>query len=448
MSFPGRAFPVAELYLEAALALVGPRRYRVDPSADWSRSSQAAQRRARQKQAQLNAHGNSSSGGGGGGGGGSGSSSESGINQMFGESSRDVARRFPRLPATAHEAMAQLDEDAVNVTLIVELCCWYKNQGGVTAARRACRRAGLGGSGSAAEDKDKEEGDSDAAVGGNSALAVLVFLPGTREIADVQEALQRSRDFGALDDATQRAWILPLHGALPPDEQRRVFERPPAGAIKVVLATNVAETSVTIDDVGFVVDSGRVKEERYYPDRRMAALEDVWVSRSSAKQRRGRAGRVRPGLAVHLFPSDAKLAQHAEPEVRRVALEQLVLRIKALALPGSAAAVCDQLVEPPEQRAVAAAVRELAGIGALKLGGVGRLGIGGGRSGSVRKERKETLTALGAALTQLPVDAPRQAAALRREPGLRRRGAHGRRGPREPQPFPVAHGRARGGRRE
>ncbi len=205
VSFPGRAFPVAELYLEAALALVGPRRYRVDPSSDWSRSSQAAQRRARQKQAQVNAHGSSSSSGGGGGGG----CSDSRINQMFGESSRDVARRFPRLPATVHEAMAQLDEDAVNVALIVELCCWYKSQGGVAAARRACRRAGLGGSGSAAEEEEEEEEDAGAPVGsngngnGNGALAVLVFLPGTREIADVQEALQRSRDFGALDDATQ-----------------------------------------------------------------------------------------------------------------------------------------------------------------------------------------------------------------------------------------------------
>jgi ATP-dependent RNA helicase DHX57 len=80
----------------------------------------------------------------------------------------------------------------------------------------------------------------------------------------------------------------------------------------------------------FVIDSGRVKEERYDASRHVASLEDVWISKASAKQRRGRAGRVRAGLCVHLFPSDAPLAEETEPEVRRVALEQLVLRIKAL----------------------------------------------------------------------------------------------------------------------
>jgi len=94
-----------------------------------------------------------------------------------------------------------------------------------------------------------------------------------------REALLRTREFGG--DAAQRAWVLPLHGGLPPDEQKRVFEHPPhqpggdgggggdGGVVKVILATNVAETSVTIDDVGFVVDAGRVKEERYDAARRM-----------------------------------------------------------------------------------------------------------------------------------------------------------------------------------
>jgi len=252
VSFPGRAFPVAALYLEHALALIP--RLRVDPHADWSRSSQAAQRRSRQKQAQMQAQGGSAGssskdrmggggyGGGGGGSGRGGGGGGGGPPMMFGETARDVARRFPQLSSTVHNAMAELDEDAVNVALIVELCSWYMHKGGVAAARRACRKAGLGSeSGSGGSD---DEQDDDAS---NGALAVLVFLPGTKEIQDVQEALQRSRDFGG--DAEQRSWVLPLHGALPPDEQRRVFERPPSGVVKVILSTNVAETSVTIDDV-------------------------------------------------------------------------------------------------------------------------------------------------------------------------------------------------------
>ena len=110
---------------------------------------------------------------------------------------------------------------------------------------------------------------------------------------------------------------------MPPDEQRRVFEPAPRGLYKVVLATNVAETSITLPDVGLVIDTGRQKEERYDPTRRMASLDDTWVSAAQAKQRRGRAGRVRPGLCIHLYPSDAPLAPHPEPEVRRVALKHL-----------------------------------------------------------------------------------------------------------------------------
>ena len=80
---------------------------------------------------------------------------------------------------------------------------------------------------------------------------------------------------------------------MPPEDQRLVFQRPPRGVRKVVLATNIAETAITIDDIGFVVDTGRMKENRYDPLRRMSSLEDVLVSRANARQRRGRAGRVK-----------------------------------------------------------------------------------------------------------------------------------------------------------
>ena len=122
--------------------------------------------------------------------------------------------------------------------------------------------------------------------------------------------------------------------------------------MKVVLSTNVAETSITIDDVVCVIDTGRVKEERYDAERLMSSLDDVAVSAAAAKQRRGRAGRVRPGIAFHLFTSDSleRMNRYTDPEVRRVGLQQLVMRVKALNLEGNAEAVCSRLPEPLNPR--------------------------------------------------------------------------------------------------
>jgi len=194
----------------------------------------------------------------------------------------------------------------------------------------------------------------------------------------------------ALACEPQRSWILPLHSTVPPEEQRLVFQRPPTGVHKIVLATNIAETAITIDDVGFVIDSGRMKENRYDPLRRMASLEDVLVSRANARQRRGRAGRVRPGAAIHLITShrlNVVADPQQAPEVQRVPLEQLVLRIKALKYPGTVAEVCARLLQPPSPDAVRHAVSELVGIEALEV-------ING----------KESLTPLGVHLSTLPVD--------------------------------------------
>ena len=97
-----------------------------------------------------------------------------------------------------------------------------------------------------------------------------------------------------------------------------VFRRPPKGVTKVVLATNIAETSITIDDVVCVIDSGRMKEARYDAVRKMASLEDCIVSKANARQRAGRAGRVRAGVCIHLFSkhcADRQMAQQL-PEIR------------------------------------------------------------------------------------------------------------------------------------
>jgi ATP-dependent RNA helicase DHX57 len=326
----------------AAFALT---RHTVDPGADWCRFSQAAQRRLQRREASRSEHARAEA--------------------MPSES--DYMMRFRKAEQSVCRAMAALDPDAVNVALVTELVIWFQRCGGLAGALQAV-----------------------GAVGANSCdnrgEAVLVFLPGTKEIEDVKEALLRT-ELGR--DAEQREWVLALHGGLAAEEQKRVFLRPPRGVFKVVLATNVAETSITIDDVGFVIDTGRVKEERYDAERRMGSLEDVLVSRAAAKQRRGRAGRVQAGLCIHLYASDVKQAAYTEPEVRRVALEQLVMRTKALRLRSlgghRAADICSRLPEPPDREAVDGAVMVLTALGAFTA--------------------DEELTELGKLLAKLPVDA-------------------------------------------
>ncbi|ORY36563.1 P-loop containing nucleoside triphosphate hydrolase protein [Rhizoclosmatium globosum] len=154
--------------------------------------------------------------------------------------------------------------------------------------------------------------------------AVLVFLQGAMEI---------KRCIDAIREAVDGVECLPLHAQLSPKEQGLVFRRVKKGLRKVVVATNVAETSITIDDCVFVIDAGHVKEMRY--ENSTLCLVDTLASRASCKQRRGRAGRVRPGTCYKLFTRNLEqthMASHAVPEILRVPLEQLCLSLKAMAI--------------------------------------------------------------------------------------------------------------------
>ena len=122
--------------------------------------------------------------------------------------------------------------------------------------------------------------------------AILVFLSGMKEITTAIEALLKIPYF----QDSSNVVIHPLHSSLSSAEQTAIFQRPPNGKRKIVISTNIAETSITIDDVVFVVDTGRVKENRYDDLNQMPTLTECWASKASAKQRRGRAGRVKPGM--------------------------------------------------------------------------------------------------------------------------------------------------------
>ena len=287
----------------------------------------------------------------------------------------EMSERYSKYSPNVSQALMKVDHNKINYALVVQTIAWLSSLPSPKHAANYLHGA-EGRSSESSSDQD------------TTSSAILVFLPGIKEITTVHELLLASPAFRG---SPARDWVLPIHSTIPPEEQRLVFTRPPKGTRKVVLATNIAETAITIDDVAFVVDTGRMKENRYDPLKRMSSLEDCLVARSNARQRRGRAGRVREGVAVHLFTRHRhdKIAMAAQaPEVQRVPLEQLVLRIKALKYPGTAGEVCARLVEPPAEVAVTRAVDELKFLEAM----------------TVSDDGKEEMTALGVHLSTLPVD--------------------------------------------
>jgi ATP-dependent helicase HrpB len=188
---------------------------------------------------------------------------------------------------------------------------------------------------------------------------VLVFLPGQREIARVQAALQAAL---IAAEAGRNVDVLALHGELPIEQQSRVLQPDPEGRRRVVLATNVAESSVTLPGVRVVIDAGLAREPRYDPNSGFSRLDAVAISQASADQRAGRAGRVAAGWAWRLWPQSQRLEPQRRPEMAQVELAALALELAAW---GS-----DDLrfVDPPPAGALAAARELLQRLGALSAG--------------------------------------------------------------------------------
>ncbi len=189
--------------------------------------------------------------------------------------------------------------------------------------------------------------------------SLLAFLPGAAEIRRTASLLD-----GRPDPATD---IVPLYGALAGDEQVRAIEPAQPGRRKIVLATSLAETSITIEGVRMVVDSGLARVPRYEPDVGVTRLETVRVSRAAADQRRGRAGRTEPGVCYRLWdePQTAALEPYARPEILSADLSSFVLDLAAW---GSGP---DQLafLDPPPRPALAEASALLHDLGAVDIGG-------------------------------------------------------------------------------
>ena len=184
---------------------------------------------------------------------------------------------------------------------------------------------------------------------------VLVFLPGQREIGKVQALLAQ-----ALDEV--RIETLALHGELPVEQQSRVLQPSQDGRRRVVLATNVAESSVTLPGVRVVIDSGLAREPRYDPNSGFSRLDVVNIAQSSADQRAGRAGRVADGWAYRLWPESQRLEPQRRPEIAQIELASLALELAAW---GSDAL---RFVDAPPTGAMAAARELLQRLGALDAG--------------------------------------------------------------------------------
>lgn len=196
---------------------------------------------------------------------------------------------------------------------------------------------------------------------------ILVFLPGINDILRVENKLRELSAHFGFDFSDQGQFqILKLHSAIP-ESQSAPFEPVSPGSRRIILATNIAETSVTIQDVKFVVDTGKLRHQIYYPATRSSELAFCWVDQSSAAQRAGRAGRVRNGEYFALFTKEKyeSFRVTKSPAVVRTDIHELCLKIKKAVPTSRIQDVIRLTLEPPEDYRVESAIAELVHMGAL-----------------------------------------------------------------------------------
>lgn len=210
--------------------------------------------------------------------------------------------------------------------------------------------------------------------------AILVFLTGWNVIKKLNEALTSQRHF-----SSRQFKIIPLHSLMPTVNQREVFDAPADGVWKIILATSIAETSITINDVKYVIDCGKIKQHTFDTNANLMMLQEEMETKANATQRRGRAGRVQEGICYHLFPKFRwnKMLDFQVPEMLRTRLEELCLQIKLMKL-GEIVPFLSRAIEPPSINAVNLSVEFLKTLNAL--------------------DENENLTPLGYHLARLPVD--------------------------------------------
>ncbi|KAK9888068.1 hypothetical protein WA026_000343 [Henosepilachna vigintioctopunctata] len=206
--------------------------------------------------------------------------------------------------------------------------------------------------------------------------AILIFIMGYDDIENLMDLFSNL--------PKEEYVLVALHSLIPIDEQRLAFEKPPPGVRKIIIATNIAETSITIDDVIYVIDSGWAKMKAYDAVTKTENLEPRFISRANAIQRKGRAGRLRAGKCFRLYTKGRyeALVDFQPPEILRIRLENLILQTKLLRL-GKVLQFFDKLLDRPDTMVVDYSLSLLSQLGAL--------------------DEEESLTPLGYYLAKLPI---------------------------------------------
>jgi len=222
---------------------------------------------------------------------------------------------------------------------------------------------------------------------------VLVFLSGESEIRDAQEAIEGNLTSGALARGTE---VLPLYGRLSAADQHRVFEPSKMAGVRrrVILATNVAETSLTVPGIKYVIDAGTARISRYSPRAKVQRLPIEAISQASANQRSGRCGRTSSGIAIRLYSEQdyESRPEFTEPEILRTNLASVILQATSLGL-GDLTEF--PFIQKPDARGVKDGLGLLRELGATREGGAGGSGGAGGAS---------ALTNIGRQLSSMPIE--------------------------------------------
>lgn len=218
--------------------------------------------------------------------------------------------------------------------------------------------------------------------GSEASEAILIFVTGVAEITATIRAIERVTSNHTVE-------VLPLHANLSSADQSRIFKS--TSRRKIIVATNIAETSITVDDVVFVIDTGRVKETRFDPEKGLVKLVEDWNSLAGSRQRRGRAGRTKPGKCYKLFTRYTEahaIPAQSQPEILRTPLASLILQIKSLIGTGDVVAFLQKALDCPEVVAIHEALETLERLGATESG----------------DSKTAKLTPLGQNLALLPLD--------------------------------------------